>query len=234
MLPLCAMMGGEEEQMHRTLPWSTMLEAGAFSTVQAARLTGRRPSEIATWLRGTNPVFLPDYEPVNGRTVLSFEGLIEARVIGYFNDHDVPLKTLRSVMVRLRDKERVRHPLARDLKFVTDGFRAIEVADGKLINLANDVYAPPELLRPALAGRVVFEGGRTAMLYPEPERSPLIVIDPKIAFGRPVVLENGKAVSTSALAASVEVEGLEEAADWFGVSPDAARQALDYEKRANG
>lgn len=208
-----------------------MLSAGAFSTVQAARLTGRKPSEVADWLRGRTPVILPDYEPVNGRLVLSFEGLIEARLIGYFVDHGVSPKTLRAVMSRLRAKEQVRHPLARDGAFVTDGFRAIEVEDDKLINLANDVYADPELLRPALAGKVIFEGGRAAMLIPDPERSPLIVIDPRIAFGRSVVLEDGQAVSTSALAASAEVEGLDDAAEWFGVSPEAARQALDYERR---
>jgi hypothetical protein len=187
----------KEFAIDTVLPWKAMLSAGAFNTVQAARLTGRKPAEVGVWLRGPKPVIAPDYEPVNGRLVLSFEGLIEARVVGYFVDHAVTLRTLREVMERLRRNSGERHPLARDGQYVTDGFRTIKVEDDKLINLANDVYLHPEAVREALKVRSSLRGARDDA-DSRADRSPLIVIDPRIAFGRSVVLENGHAVSTAA------------------------------------
>jgi len=211
------------------LPWKDIASAGGFTTAEAGRLLRRPASDIASWLRGKNPIILPDYEPVNGRLVLSFDALIEARAIAHFLSHGMERARLRHIMGECRKRTNVRHPLAGDKDFVTDGFRLFEMDDERLINLVNDVYAEPQLMAPALKGQVTYQHGRAAFLTPDPEDAPLVRIDPRHAFGRPVVIEGGKVVTTSALAAEARNDTVEGAADWFGVSPAAASQAVLFE-----
>ena len=156
---------------------------------------------------------------------------VEARAISYFIDEKVPRARLREIMHELRKRTGSRHPLAADKKFVTDGFRSFEQDGEKLINLANDVYAEPTLMKPALHGHVVFDQGQPLYLQPDPTDLPLVRIDPRHAFGKPIVVDRGRAVTTAALAASAEVEGPDRAAEWYGVTPTAAKQAAEYERR---
>ncbi len=214
--------------MNAPLRWSDILLDGGFTTQEVARLLGRRTAEVSSWLAGKTPIIARDYDDLNGHHVMSFAALVEARAVSYFLENGVSRKSLRETMQRMRAAGE-RHPLARDKNFVSDGFRLLEVDGDTLVNLANDVYAHGELMRPALAGRVVFEHGRAATFFPDPE-TPLVRIDPRHAVGKPVVVDRGRVVSTSALAATAEDEGVEEAADWFGVSPEAASQAMRFEQ----
>lgn len=214
--------------MNAPLKWSDILMEGGFTTSEVARLLGRGTSEIRSWLSGKHPIIARDYDDLNGHHVMSFQALVEARAVSYFLENGVSRGALRETMKGLRSKGE-RHPLARDKSFVTDGFRLIEVEGDKLINLANDVYAHADLMRPALAGRVIFEHGRAATFFPDPA-TPLVRIDPRHAVGKPVVIDQGRIVAASALAATAEDEGVEEAADWYGVSSAAAAQALQFEQ----
>lgn len=220
--------------MNALLPWADLASAGGFSTVEAARLIGRSPKDIAKWMKGKKPLLLPDYEPLNRRLLLSFDALVEARAIGHFLGQGFDPTRLRRLLTTIRERSGVRHPLARDQTTVTDGFRLIEANNDTLINLVNDVYMEPRLMKPALKGFVAFEGGRAAYLVPEPERAPLVRVDPHHAFGRPIIFDCGRVVTTLALADSAEDEGVEVAADWFGVSPAAAMQALEFERHLRG
>lgn len=215
--------------MNALLPWKDIASAGGFTTAEAGRLLRRPASDIASWLRGKRPIILPDYEPVNGRLVLSFDALIEARAIGHFLGHGLTRPKLRAIMQDARARTGSRHPLAGDFDVVTDGFRLFEKKDETLVNLVNSVYAEPRLMAPALKGRVTYLNGRAAFLVPDPEDAPLVRIDPRHAFGRPVVIDQGHVVTTSALAAEARQDTVEGAADWFGVSPAAATQAVLYE-----
>lgn len=210
------------------LKWSDILHDGGFTTTQVAALLDVKSSDVASWLRGAVPLIAQDYADLNGRHVMSFAGLVEARAVHYFLTNGVKRPILRAAMQRMRDAGE-RHPLARDKKFVTDGFRPFEDQGNVLVGLANDVYASKELLKPALAGRVVFEHGKAQTFYPDAE-TPLVRIDPRHAVGRPVVVDSGRVVATSALAATAIDEGVSEAADWFGVSEEAARQAVAFEE----
>lgn len=218
--------------MNKLLDWKEIGSEGGFSTGEVARLIGRSTSEVASWLRGDPPLIESDYHPLHGRPILSFDALIEARTLAHFLGEGMKKAKLREVMASLRKATKRRHPLASDLKVVTDGFRLLEMTDdGKLVNLANEVYAEPTLMRQALIGRVTFEGGRARYFQPEPIEAPMVRIDPKISFGRPVVVDGGRAVPTAALADAAEDEGLVHAAEWFGVSEEAAKQALSFERR---
>lgn len=213
--------------------WREMGVAGGFTTVDVGRLLHISPKALGSWLRGKTPLIAADYEPLNGRPILSFDGLVEARAIAHFLSEGVEPNRLREVLRELRQKTGLRHPLAADRKLVTDGFRVLELTDGgHLVNLTNEVYAHKDLMKPALVGRVVFEAGKARYFEPDPEHTPLVRVDPRLAFGRPVVVEPGRSpVETSALAATAEDEGIKHAANWFNVSGEAARQALEFERR---
>ena len=73
---------------------------------------------------------------------------------------------------------------------------------------------------------------QAAYLQPDPIEAPLVRISPRHAFGKPVVIEGRIVVTTAALAEAVADEGVEEAAGWYGVTREAAEQALRYERRA--
>lgn len=219
-------------RMNAHMAWTEIARTGAFTTAQVARLIGRPPVEVASWLRGARPLILSDFDPINGHLVVSFEALIEARAISHFIAEGFSKRKLRGILAELRRKTGDRHPLARDRAFVTEGFRLIERSDeGRLINLANDCYLEPELMRPALKGHVQFDGGRAAWLQPDPENLPLIRIDPRRAFGRPVLVDRGRSVPTTALAVTAEEEGRAAAADWYEVSEAGVDQAVEFEHR---
>jgi uncharacterized protein (DUF433 family) len=217
--------------MTAPLPYSEMATAGAFTTDQVARLVGVETRDVLSWLKGDEPLILSDYEPVERRRLLSFEGLLEARVVAYLLGNEFSKRRLRTLMSHLRRATRDRHPLAKRDQISTTGDRVFEKDGDRFVNLLNDCYAEAALLKPALRGYVEFAGTRALFLAPDPKVLPLVRIDPRRAFGRPVVVEGTAAVPTETLAEVAEVEGIAEAADWYGVTEEAVRQAIEFEQR---
>ncbi|WGM41134.1 hypothetical protein [Caulobacter sp. NIBR1757] len=211
--------------------WVELGRRGAFTTTQVAALIGAEPSKVASWLSGSPPLIESDLPTVAGRIALSFDGLVEARAVSYLLAEGVTRRRLAKAMKAMRQRWADPHPLARERQLTTDGSAVFELQGEKIIDLLTDAYLHPEVLRPALAGRVVFKSGRAAWLEPYPADLPLVRIDPARAFGRPVVVEQETAVPTEVLAASAQVDGLAEAADWFNVSKGAVTQAVEFEHR---
>ncbi len=211
--------------------WIELGRRGAFTTSQVGRLIGVDPQKVASWTDGRPPLIMSDFDRVAGRIALSFDALVEARAVAYLISEGVSSRRLRSLMKLLRQRFTDDHPLARDRALITDGRSVFEWKDQKLIDLLSDCYASEEILRPCLAGRVVFRGGRAAWLEPDPQTLPLVRVDPQRAFGRPVVVDGSIAVPTETLTQAAETEGIEEAGDWFGVSEEAVKQAITFEKR---
>jgi uncharacterized protein (DUF433 family) len=216
--------------MNAPLNWLDIATSGGFTTSDVARLIGRPATTVASWLRGKPPIIEADYEPLNGRPLLSFEALVEARAISHLLG-EIKKAKLARIMCEFRKVTGERHPLSKDQKFVTDGFRLFEIDDDRLVNVVNQVYAEPTLMRPLLKGRVVYDNGAARYFMPDPKKLPLVRVDPRHAFGKPVVIDAGRAVTTSAIAASVETEGLAETAEWYGISKPAVRQAVEFERR---
>ncbi|WP_374322372.1 hypothetical protein [Brevundimonas sp.] len=216
--------------MGDVLSWQQIGSAGAFTTSQVARLIHRDPSEVLRWTKGEPPLIASDYEPIQNRPILSFEALLEARFVSHMLREGVPMRLLRKVSDKLKGQG-ITHPLAAEREIVSDGFRLFESSDGRLINLVNECYAEPDLMKPALEGRVRFKRGVALYFEPYPRDLPLVRIDPRLAFGRPVVVDGDAATPTAKLASVAESEGVEAAADWYLISADAVRQAAEFEQR---
>lgn len=220
-----------EDAVQTPSDWIELGRRGAFTTTQVGALLDVEPARVASWLSGNPPLIESDLPSVAGRIALSFDGLVEARAINYLLAEGVARRRLATAMKAMRQRWGDPHPLARERKITTDGSAVLELQGEKIVDLLTDAYLHPEVLRPALAGRVVFKSGRAAWLEPYPEEMPLVRIDPARAFGRPVIVEQSTAIPTETLATSAEVDGAAEAADWFGVSADAVTQAVAFEQR---
>lgn len=211
--------------------WIELGRRGAFTTSQVGRLIGVDPEKLATWLSGHPPLIDSDLPNVAGRLALSFDGLVEARAVAYLLKGGISRRKLAKAMEAMRKRYKDPHPLARERSIITDGAAVLEIDGHNIIDLLSDSYLLAATILPGLSGRVVFRSGRAAWLEPFPEDLPLVRIDPGRAFGRPVVVESKVAVPTGVLSEAARVEGVEDAADWFGVTTDAVDQAVEFEER---
>lgn len=142
---------------------------------------------------------------------LSFLNMVEGHVLSAIRyHHRVPLANARRAVEYLTREFGSRHPLAEE-QFQTDGVNLFVERLGLLNVSAPGQFAMPEILRALLRRIERDEQGLAIRLYPYSRRpvllaarpaledSPrLIVIDPHIGFGRPVLAGTG--VTTSSIA----------------------------------
>lgn len=171
-------------------------EIPAYPQIEAARYAGVPLATLRRWIGerdGTRPVIqLPD----DSEGQLSFYNLVEAFVLGGLRrKHAIPLQQLRRDVEELRRlNEEVAHPLA-DLDLSTFGRHLFSDA-GYLTNVTRGgQLALADVLRPFL-DRVEKNPRGVVRLFPitrpDPMKSPrMIAIDPRIAFGRPVIAGTG-------------------------------------------
>jgi uncharacterized protein (DUF433 family) len=209
-------------------------EIPAYPLVEAARYAGVPLSTLRAWVgeRKDTPrvIDLPD----DSRGQLSFYNLVEAFVLGGLRrKHKLPLQQLRRDLVTLRDLHPdVSHPLANlDLStfarsvFVDSAESVVNVSRGGQLGIH-------EVLASVL--RRVEKGPTGALrLFPptraDIEKSPrLVVIDPRIAFGRPVIAGTGipTAVIHERWKAGDSVVAL---AEDYDRTPEEIEEALRYE-----
>jgi len=180
----------------RTLP--------RYSTAEAAHYLRLPNTTLQTWVHGrldtngrrADPVIrLPPAE-----RLLSFQNLVEAHVLGAIRrQHGVSLQRVRKALRFVERRLHLAHTLI-NAKFQTDGIDLFVEELGKLINASSDGQTEiAEALRASLARVEHDRDGLAARLFPfvrgkgpEPK---VIVVDPRLSFGRPVVAATGVPVS---------------------------------------
>ncbi len=128
---------------------------------------------------------------------LSFINLIEAHVLWAIRrKYDFPLQTIRRALRFLSDKLDSSRPLA-TRRFDTDGVDLFVPELGDLINITREgQLAMRELLAAHLKRIEWSDRGEPARLYPFTRKDAFdeprsVVIDPRISFGRPVLVGTG-------------------------------------------
>ncbi len=136
---------------------------------------------------------LPQHRP----PVLSFVNLVEVHVLDALRrEHQIPLDQVRVAIDYLRRKLGVRHPLA-DQDLETDGLDIFVQKYGQLINITREGQLAIRQLLQAHLRRIDRDpSGLAVRLYPFTrkrlgEEPKAVVIDPLIAFGRPVLAGTG-------------------------------------------
>jgi hypothetical protein len=99
--------------------------------------------------------------PINGRTVLGFLDLIEARFIRYFDHLGLSPQSIRKVAEKLRARHDADHPFATNKRFRTDVRKIFGEIVGteqelKILNLMNDNFEMHEVIEASLFDRILY------------------------------------------------------------------------------
>jgi uncharacterized protein (DUF433 family) len=175
-------------------------------------------------------ILLPD----DARAGLSFVNLVEAHVLDAIRrHHQVPLSKIRDAIHYLQKHFSSKHPLA-EQRFQTDGIDLFIDKFGKLINVTQSgQIALRELLKAHLHRVEHNANGAAVRLYPFTRKRDLsepkvIVIDPHISYGRPVLVGTG--IPTAIVAERYKAgESIDELAEDYGRSRNEIEEAIRCE-----
>jgi|SRR5579872_4265584 len=220
-------------------------DLAAYTLAEAARYLRLPAATLRSWVLGRQyPTaegrgqFPPLIRPASQRPpLLSFSNLIEAHVLRSLRtEHGVPVKALRSALAYAEkglgiDRLLLRPELrAHAGKVFLDRY-------GELIELSASGQLAMRRLFDEHLKRIEWDASKFPVrLYPflsaaAPSEARPIVIDPRIAFGRPVVQRKG--VSTSAIAERIDAgETVQDLAADYDLGPSEIEQAILYERAA--
>lgn len=187
----------------------------AYMLHEAARYTGVPENTLSSWVSGRRYVTANGIKyskpliirPSSSDTSLSFINLIEAHVLNAIRrKYAVAMPRVRKALDYLSRKFDSKHPLA-DHDFETDGLDLFVEKFGELINVSRGgQLGMKEILRVYLERIERDESGLAKQLFPF-TRTPsanmadnptIVAINPRIAFGKPVIAGTG--VPTSIIA----------------------------------
>lgn len=220
----------------RGLPVDTVLGRGIYSLADAAALTDLKRSRIREWFRirtqkpYRKPLFVSDYDPIDGEFAISFLDLVDVFVVGTLRDHGVTMRTLRRVYERLRRDWKVDHPFCRE-EIRTDGkdvFLRSTDKEGReeLTEVLTRQRVFPEIIAPFLK-RIDYD--RVALIALRWHIATGVVVDPAICFGKPVA--EGAGIPTRILAAAYQANGQDAGlvARWYNIRPEHVLAAARFE-----
>ncbi|MDF5719728.1 MAG: DUF433 domain-containing protein [Rhizonema sp. PD37] len=185
---------------------------GTYSAMDAVHYLRVPYSTVRSWVFGARyktKAGSKRFEPVikipkSDKRLLSFTNLIELHVLNAIRRyHQISLEKVRLGVAYLQDSYGMDHPLAYK-KLYTDGMDLFIEHLGCLVNASqHGQLAIPEIIKVYLKRIDWDEADLPAKLYPftrtrETELPKLIVIDPLVSFGQPVL--EGTGVPTSILA----------------------------------
>lgn len=209
---------------------------GVYGLSEAARLTGLRPQRVREWFNGRpeqeakRPIFRSDYQSIGKDRAISFHDLIEVYVAGQLREHKVSLQSLRKVHKQLQQDLKTGHPFCRREILTKHGqvfTRGLdEHGSDELIEVLTRQRVFPEILLPFLQRIDYDDATEMAKRWCIGE---MVVIDPQINFGKPIVEDVG--ISTSILASAYRANRNDESrvGAWYNISPKHVLAAVEFE-----
>jgi uncharacterized protein (DUF433 family) len=221
----------------------TILSTPAYPFVEAAHYLNIPLSTLRAWCLGQGlradgktrrfqPIIRLD---ANDRRALSFLNLVEAHVLAAIRrQHHVPLPKVREALNFVSRRMGSQRPLA-ELEFQTDGIDLFLEKLGSLVNVSREGQTEmAEIIRDHLRRIERDTQGIPVRLFLFTRKDDIrdqpspIVVDPRIAFGRPVLA--GRSVPTAILADRFKAgETLTQLADDYDTSPQNIEEALRCE-----
>lgn len=182
--------------------------------------------------------FQPQFSPASKRPIaLSFWNLIEGHVLRSLRtDRGVSLKAVRAA-IAYAEREFEIEALLLSKRLSTDAGQLFLEHYGHLVSLSASGQLALRRVFDDRLKRVVWDDWQFPVrLYPFVSRTSdtvanPIVIDPAIAFGRPILVRAG--VSTQAIAVHIDAgETVTALAEDYGLEPSEIEQAVLYERAA--
>ena len=202
---------------------------GLYTFPQAAKLLRVSSADLRRWLLGYRsgapgevktfpPLWTPDLKAL-GLNGLSFHDLLEIRFVQHFRQLGISLQTIRVVAENARRIFGSDHPFISS-QFRTDGRTIFADAiassgDVELIDLKRRQQVIDDVIRPSLLQGIEYQNDQAVRWYAE-GRSKAIVLDPQVAFGKPVITRH-----------SIRTDVLHDA--WLAENKDTRRVAAVYE-----
>ncbi len=212
----------------------------AYMLHEASRYTGVPFNTLRSWVSGrsystgvgvkySKPLII---RPNQADSSLSFTNLIEAHVLNAIRrKYSVAMPRVRKALDFLSRKFDSKHPLA-EHDFETDGIDLFVEKFGELINVSQGgQLAMKEILRAYLKRIERDENGLARQLFPftriatngNLDNPKIVAINPRIAFGKPVI--SGTGIPTSIIAERYKTgESMSEIAD------DYRREVIEIEE----
>jgi len=213
-----------------------------YSIPDAARFLRISASTIRSWtigyeypLKDGSNFFTPLINiPKRHPYLLSFTNLIEVHILRAIRqNHQIQLNKVRAALDYVDQEFKVSHPLARE-EFRTDGVDLFIKKYGALINASqprqldfkNELYNHLDRIE-------ADDSGLAIKLYPftrsyEKNNPKIVVIDPRIAFGRLTIANTG--IPTSILKERYQAgDSIEKLADDYNCDPLIIQEAIRCE-----
>jgi len=220
---------------------SDPVAGGFYSVGEAARLLGiQNAGKVTSWLQGrrgakAGPVIIRQYSPYDNVQEVGFWDLIEVRFVEHFRRQGISLQSLRKAAQTAREEWKVQHPFALSkAKYMTDRKHIFQVTaeaekDDILLNLVTKQFAMYVVIEEVLDRGLTFDPatGLAREWKPSIKEFPHVLLSPTVAYGQPSV----SGIPTNAIYSSWRAEEgqFEAVADWFGIEPKLAREAVEFE-----
>jgi len=217
---------------------------GLYTFQEATRLIGIKSGELRRWLHGypsgqgekkkaMPPLWNTELSAAE-LDGLSFHDLLEARFVKEFHNHGVSLQAIRIIARHARELFNSPYPFTCK-RFQTDGKTIFaeslrESGDTELLDLRGKQIVFEKIIRPFLYDGIEFGVDDRALRW-FPDRSKKVVLDPAIAFGKPIVTDIG--IRTDILYEAWLAEGKDKqrAARQFEVPVQAMDAAIRFEEQ---
>jgi uncharacterized protein (DUF433 family) len=219
------------------------LETPSYGTEEVARYLHIPYQTIRYWTLGAetrNPVIsIASKNP----PLLSFMDLLECWVLASLRHKEgIPMPAIRAAVETLRKNYKSKHPLV-ESEFETDGVHLFVRDAIGLVNLSMHDQRVLEGIMKAYLKRIDRDiEGVARRLYPFTRRSflresslsdipKIVMIDPAIAFGKPVL--NGSGISTAVLAGRHRGgDSIQSLAREYGRKTSEIQEAIEWETPA--
>lgn len=223
-----------------------LFETGLYTVGDVAHLTKINATRVRRWIAGYSyrssgksksqpPVWEPEIPTIDGVLTLSFNDLLEVRWVDIFRKAGVLLPNIRNAITELRDIYGVKYPFSTERVFADGMAIMIELEDEAGKKFFYEVsgsrnYGFWEVLVQNLKVGYVFNEGIAEKWHPDENEFGRIVVDPAVAFGRPVV--EGTRLDTGVLASAYAAEqSFDLVGEWYGIDSDAVQQAVSFHRQ---
>lgn len=219
-----------------------------YPAAMVARLVGVKPTRVRRWLKGYDYTYISgpegekhfghqesviSREEVVSSSYASFLDLIDLLFVKKFLDYGLSLQKIRKAFDEAQELIGGHHFAQR--KFFTDGkniyLQVRDDADALMELLSGGQWVIAPVIK-HLAHQIVFDSitGFARQWYPWGKKG-LIVLDPKISFGRPIL--KGRGVATDNIYDYYLGEGnnLNQVCEWMDLKNEEAKAAIDFEQQ---
>lgn len=217
---------------------------GLYTVADAAALMRVPARNIQRWVEGydykgrdgqqrhSDSVVHPDLEKAGDLpTTLTFQELMEVRLVHSFRHFGVSWKAIRKAAERAAEQFGTRHPFAMT-RFRTDGreiFADLKSREQAVLRLTKNQMAFEDVVSPSFLSGVEYSvEGAPEQWWPL-GKDRRVLLDPGRSFGKPIDPVSGIPIETLLLALRVELTP-EAVADFYEVDVQAVTDAIEFAK----